>query len=82
MLTIADTGPGMSDDTQRRIFDPFFTTKGDTGTGLGLWISLQLVEKNEGRLRVRSSQRPGRSGTVFTLFLPGESASATLSKAA
>jgi len=35
-----------------------------------LWISKEIVERHRGRLRVRSSQRPGRSGTVFTLFLP------------
>jgi PAS domain S-box-containing protein len=70
ILTIADTGTGMSSQTQRKLFEAFFTTKGIGGTGLGLWISYQLVGRNEGKLRVRSSQRHDRSGTVFTLFLP------------
>ncbi len=70
VLTIADTGTGMSPETREKLFDAFFTTKGIGGTGLGLWISGQLVERNQGKLRVRSSQRYGRSGTVFTLFLP------------
>jgi PAS domain S-box-containing protein len=69
-ITIADTGPGIPAPTVARIFEPFFTTKGDAGTGLGLWISKEIVDRHQGRLTVRSTQRPGRSGTVFTLFLP------------
>jgi PAS domain S-box-containing protein len=70
VVTIADTGAGMSEAVSRKIFDPFFTTKGIGGTGLGLWISKEIVTRHHGELRVRSSQRPGRSGTVFTMFLP------------
>lgn len=70
VLTVADMGTGMSPQTLEKLFDAFFTTKGLGGTGLGLWISNQLVERNEGKLRVRSSQKIGGSGTVFTLFLP------------
>lgn len=69
-LTFADTGGGIPKSAQKRIFEPFFTTKGLNGTGLGLWISKEIVEKHQGHLRMRSSQRPGRSGTVFSLFLP------------
>ncbi len=69
-VTIADTGSGMSEATRLRIFEAFFTTKGITGTGLGLWISKQLVEKNHGRLRFRSTARDDRHGTVFLLFFP------------
>jgi PAS domain S-box-containing protein len=71
-ITIADTGHGMSQATMRRIFEPFFTTKDLNGTGLGLWISAGIVERHQGSIRVRSSDRAGRSGTVFTLFLPCE----------
>ncbi len=74
VLTVADTGPGMSREVLARIFEPFYTTKGMAGTGLGLWLSKEIVERHRGRLRVRSSQRPGRAGTVFTLFLPFEAA--------
>lgn len=70
VITVADNGSGMSAQTQGRIFEPFFTTKGLTGVGLGLWVSCEIVNRHKGVLRVRSSQRPGRSGTVFTLFLP------------
>jgi PAS domain S-box-containing protein len=69
-ITVADTGHGMSPETMSRIFEPFFTTKDLNGTGLGLWISAGIVERHHGRIRVRSSERPGRSGTVFSLFLP------------
>ncbi len=69
-LTIADTGPGMPADVVQKIFEAFFTTKGISGTGLGLWISKEIVEHHYGRLTVRSSQISSGSGTVFTLFLP------------
>ena len=66
-LTVADTGSGMDSATLARIFEPFFSTKGITGTGLGLWISQEIVAKHHGSLQIRT--RPG-AGTVFRLFLP------------
>ena len=73
MITVADTGCGISSEQRRRIFEPFFTTKGASGTGLGLWVSRDIIERHKGRLRVRSSQNPSHRGTVFTMFLPHES---------
>jgi two-component system CheB/CheR fusion protein len=70
--TIVDTGIGMNTETLGRIYEPFFTTKNETGTGLGMWVSSQLVERLQGDLRVWSTTRPGRSGTAFSLFLPVE----------
>ena len=55
---------------RKRIFEPFFTTKGQKGTGLGLWVTEGIVHKHNGKLRVRSSQTVGRSGTCFSIFLP------------
>ncbi len=74
-ITIADTGSGMDGATLERIFEPFFSTKGITGTGLGLWISQEIVERHHGTLRVRSrfSGYDARGGTVFRIFLPIES---------
>ena len=72
VLTVADTGSGMSSDTAAKIFEPFFTTKESGGTGLGLWVSYEIIQRHGGTLAVRSSRRKGRSGTVFTLFLPFE----------
>jgi len=74
VLTIADTGAGMSAEVLARIFEPFYTTKGIAGTGLGLWISKEILERHHGWLHVRSGQRPGHTGTVFTLFLPFDAA--------
>jgi len=67
-LLVADNGRGMDAETQRRLFEPFYSTKGIGGTGLGLWISKDLIAKNEGCISVRSSSRPGKSGSVFNLF--------------
>ncbi len=70
VITVADTGTGMSEAVQARIFDAFFTTKGIGGTGLGLWISGDIINRHHGKLRVKSSTRERLSGTVFTVFLP------------
>ena len=72
VITVADTGSGMSADTLAKIFEPFFTTKSIHGTGLGLWISREIVERHGGVLKVRSRKSEKASGTVFTLFLPCE----------
>lgn len=74
-LTVADNGPGMSPETSARAFEPFFTTKGFSGTGLGLWVCLEIVERHRGKLRLRSAQPPSKSGTVITIFLPFAAAS-------
>lgn len=55
VITVADTGTGMSQQVQRNIFSAFYTTKGIGGTGLGLWISKEIVDRHRGKLRVRSS---------------------------
>ena len=74
VITVADTWIGMSAATQRKIFEPFFTTKGIGGTGLGLWISAEIIHRHRGSLRVRSSQSAQHSGTICALFLPFEAA--------
>jgi signal transduction histidine kinase len=76
-VVIADTGTGMNPAVRKRIFDAFFTTKETTGTGLGLWISSEIIAKHQGTVRVRSYPAGianGRSGTVFMLFFPFEGA--------
>ena len=67
-VTVADTGTGIPAVIRNRIFEPFFTTKEVVGTGLGLWVSQQIIEKHEGHIRVRSAEG---KGTVFCVFLPG-----------
>jgi PAS domain S-box-containing protein len=69
-ITVADNGCGISAVDRERVFDPFFTTKKVVGTGLGLWITRDLLEKRGGNIRLRSSTNPARPGTVFRFFLP------------
>jgi signal transduction histidine kinase len=66
-ICVTDTGTGMSAETLRRVFEAFFTTKQATGTGLGLWVSDEIVRKHAGTLRLRSRQG---SGTTFAVFFP------------
>ncbi|MGA2001283.1 MAG: MASE1 domain-containing protein [Terriglobales bacterium] len=74
-VTFADNGHGIAPENLARIFEPFFTTKKNAGTGLGLWVSRQIVDKHAGSIRVRSRTTPHRSGTVFSIFLPLAAAS-------
>lgn len=69
-LSVADNGRGIPAQIRAQLFEPFFTTKKNVGTGLGLWISRNIVKNHEGTICVRSSTTPGRSGTVFSVFLP------------
>ena len=69
-VSVADTGHGMPKETARRIFEQFFSTKGESGTGLGLWITDEIIRKHGGTIRLRSCQGPLKHGTVFLLFLP------------
>jgi PAS domain S-box-containing protein len=71
-LTIADSGNGIDPENQPRVFEPFFTTNKDVGTGLGLWICKSIVEKHHGSIRFKTWTIPGKSGTVFTVFLPSD----------
>ena len=71
-ITITDNGPGISPQDRVHLFEPFYSTKGQKGTGLGLWVSLGIVKRHGGSLRMRSCIHPGRSGTVFSVFLPQE----------
>jgi signal transduction histidine kinase/ActR/RegA family two-component response regulator len=67
-LSVADTGPGIPKDLQRRIFDPFFTTKPEgIGSGLGLPLCRNIIEGHEGRIDVDS--QPGH-GTTVSVILP------------
>jgi PAS domain S-box-containing protein len=86
-FAVADTGAGMEPEVLSRVFEAFFTTKEVTGTGLGLWVSHEIILKHKGLVRVRSRTAPqgpeanpdaspqadGRpSGTVFLLFFPDD----------
>jgi PAS domain S-box-containing protein len=68
-ITIADNGVGISDENKQNLFTPFFTTKTAVGTGLGLWITKDLLEKKGGHIQFRSTDSR-RSGTVMRIYLP------------
>ncbi len=69
-VTIADDGNGIQPASLPRIFEPLFTTKGDLGTGLGLWVTKQLIDKHGGSIRVRSSVSGRHKGTTFSVIMP------------
>ena len=69
-ITIADNGCGMSRKTLEQAYKPFFTTKEATGTGLGLWISAEIVSRHGGAMQLRSSEAGGLRGTTFRLLFP------------
>jgi PAS domain S-box-containing protein len=69
-VLVADRGAGIPEHHRGRLFEPFFTTKGERGTGLGLWVSQGIVQKQGGSMRARSRTQAGNSGTVFSVFIP------------
>jgi signal transduction histidine kinase len=70
-FVIADNGQGIPHEHASDIFQPFFTTKEERGgTGLGLALSKHIIERHRGWIRVRSSIRSGKSGTIFKISLP------------
>ena len=78
-FAFADTGAGMEPEVRERIFEAFFTTKEVTGTGLGLWVSHEILMKHHGLVHVRSrtaaqsaSTQEKSTGTVFEIFLPDD----------
>jgi len=66
-ISVADSGCGIAPENLSRVFEAFFTTKEHTGTGLGLWVSREIIEKRRGTIRVRSALG---KGTVVSIFLP------------
>lgn len=69
-ILIADQGHGITKEHRLRIFEPFFSTKKDSGTGLGLWITQQIITKHGGSIQVRSRSGLHVHGTIFVVELP------------
>jgi PAS domain S-box-containing protein len=70
VVEIVDSGVGIPPDIQPRLFQPFFTTKGASGTGLGLWVSMGIVQKHGGAIRIGNGDEPGLPGASIRVFLP------------
>jgi len=70
-VSIYDNGAGIPLEVRQRLFAPFVSMKGDQGTGLGLWISKGIIEKNGGSIRFRTSTGK-RHGTCFSIFIPDQ----------
>src|ERR1700752_315888 len=80
VISVADTGPGMTTDVQSRIFEPFFTTKEMTkGTGLGLSTALTIVKSHGGFINVYSELH---KGSQFVVYLPALATPETVDSAA
>jgi len=69
-VSVEDDGPGIAEKHRERIFEPFFTTKKDVGTGLGLWVSKEIVDRHGGTIQVASRTDDGISGAAFHIHLP------------
>ncbi len=77
-ISVADNGPGVTAENRVRIFEPFFTTKQDVGTGLGLWVSKEIVERHGGSIQLNTNREHSLGGAVFTVFLPFEATAAAV----
>ncbi len=69
-VIIRDSGVGIPLENLDRIFDPFFTTKDDVGTGIGLWVTRELVEKNGGTIAVVAGNQATPFATCFRVEFP------------
>ena len=77
-IRIQDTGMGMSPDIQARIFEPFFTTKEkERGTGLGLYVTLGIIQGHSGHIEIQSKQG---GGATVDIYLPASGISAPVEK--
>jgi signal transduction histidine kinase len=66
-VDISDTGHGISEEEVQRIFEPFFSTR-KKGTGLGLWVTQDIVRQHGGRIEVTSTKGKGTTFSVILLI--------------
>jgi signal transduction histidine kinase len=81
-ISICDTGSGIPKNMLKNIFEPFVSTKEDRGTGLGLWISKEIIRRHGGSLSVRSSTSGIHRGTIMSVFIPTNRAQSAVEQAA
>lgn len=70
LLSIEDTGEGITAENLKKIFEPFFTTRSSIGTGIGLWVATEFIKGHNGRIDVQSSVDAASHGTRMSVFLP------------
>jgi PAS domain S-box-containing protein len=70
VISISDNGIGIPTEHLSRVFEPFFTTKEDVGTGIGLWITKEMVEKSGGLISVHNDNLPAGFRTMFRVQFP------------
>jgi signal transduction histidine kinase len=78
-ISVADHGTGVPRGVSGKVFEPFFTTKGDTGTGLGLWLTKDIIERHHGYVKSRNHKHP--HGAVFSVWIPEKPVDAALDRA-
>jgi PAS domain S-box-containing protein len=69
-MLIEDDGPGVRAEHRERIFEPFFTTKKDVGTGLGLWVTKEIISRHGGTIEISSGEDQRPAGAIFKILLP------------
>ncbi|MGC2618184.1 MAG: ATP-binding protein, partial [Acidobacteriaceae bacterium] len=77
VVEIVDSGLGIPGEVVAKLFQPFFTTKGATGTGLGLWVSMGIVQKHGGAIRIGNSTELHLPGACIRVFLPARTLAQT-----
>jgi signal transduction histidine kinase len=78
-ISVVDHGDGISPHAHSRLFEPFFTTKGEVGTGLGLWLTKDIIQQHGGFIRARNHHHP--RGAVFSFWIPKRPPMASISAA-
>jgi PAS domain S-box-containing protein len=70
-ISIQDNGAGVPEALREKIFEPFFTTKKDVGTGLGLWLTKEILERHGGTIHIVPGVGRENAGAEFEILLPG-----------
>ncbi len=73
LVEISDSGPGIAPHVEKKLFQPFITTKGERGTGLGLWVSLGIIQKHGGTVRISNNLQGDLQGALVRVYLPESS---------
>jgi PAS domain S-box-containing protein len=81
IVEIADSGPGIPENVTQKLFQPFYTTKGEDGTGLGLWVSMGIVQKHGGAIRIGNSNDGELRGASIRVYLPARTMATAATRA-